>query len=114
MKKIGAGAMPFLFELSKNTPPSVTLCPAGDAPGKQCGVEYQLRIFVGENENDKAHKRSSIGMTVRIIQFAPTEVKNTRQPCTVVRRDFMLSPGELEMEISLEKQVSLVVFLSVI
>ena len=53
-------------------------------------------------------------MTVRIIQFAPTEVKNTRQPCTVVRRDFMLSPGELEMEISLEKQVSLVVFLSVI
>jgi len=28
-----------------------------------------------------------------------------RQPCTVVRKDFMLSPGELEMEVTLDKQV---------
>lgn len=27
------------------------------------------------------------------------------QPCTVVRKDFMLSPGELECEVTLDKQV---------
>ena len=44
-------------------------------------------------------------MGIRVIQFAPSQGQQGRQPCTVVRRDFVLSPGDLEMEINLDKQV---------
>ena len=44
-------------------------------------------------------------MAIRKIQYAPST--QGRQPCTVVRKDFMLSPGQLELEITLDKQVCL-------
>lgn len=43
-------------------------------------------------------------MGIRVIQYAPSQQQG-RQPCTVVRRDFVLSPGDLEMELNLDKQV---------
>lgn len=42
-------------------------------------------------------------MGIRKIQFAPT--KQGAQPCTIVRKDFLLSPGELELEVTLDKQL---------
>lgn len=45
-------------------------------------------------------------MGIRVIQYAPSQQQG-RQPCTVVRRDFVLSPGDLEMELNLDKQVLL-------
>lgn len=44
-----------------------------------------------------------MSLAIRKVQFAPSKVG--RQPCTVVRKDFMLSPGELELEVVLDKQV---------
>lgn len=44
-----------------------------------------------------------VTLNIRKVQFAPS--KKGQQPCTVVRKDFMLSPGELELEVSLDKQV---------
>jgi len=105
LKKLGPNAMPFTFQLPKNAPPSVTLQPSGEQPGKPCGVEYSLRVYVGDNMEDKAHKRSSIAMGIRVIQFAPSQAKDGRAPCTVVRRDFVLSPGDLEMELNLDRQM---------
>jgi len=101
LKKLGPDALPFTFKMPANAPPSVTI-QTGDE-GKPCGVEYYIKIFVGEGEEDKAHKRSSILLTIRRIQFAPS--KQGRQPCTIVRKDFMLSPGELELEVNLDKQL---------
>jgi hypothetical protein len=46
---------------------------------------------------------STVALGIRKIQYAPS--KNGRQPCTVVRKDFMLSPGDLELEVTLDKQV---------
>lgn len=43
----------------------------------------------------------SLCFAPRKIQFAPT--KPGRQPCTVVRKDFALSPGELELEATLDR-----------
>jgi arrestin-1 len=43
-------------------------------------------------------------MGIRKIQFAPT--KQGRQPCAIVRKDFLLSPGEMELEATLDRQVS--------
>lgn len=47
------------------------------------------------------HLQVTLG--IRKVQFAPT--KQGAQPCTVVRKDFMLSPGELELEVCLDKQL---------
>lgn len=49
--------------------------------------------------------RSTVSMSIRVIQYAPSHQAHGRQPCTVVRRDFVLSPGDLEMELTLDKQV---------
>lgn len=37
------------------------------------------------------------------MQYAPA--KQGAQPCTIVRKDFLLSPGELELEVTLDKQL---------
>jgi len=49
--------------------------------------------------------RSTVSMGIRVIQYAPSQQQG-RQPCTIVRRDFVLSPGDLEMELNLDKQVT--------
>lgn len=49
-------------------------------------------------------RRSTVTLGIRKIQYAPQ--KEGRQPCTIVRKDFMLSPGELELEATLDKQVN--------
>lgn len=103
IKKLGAEAHPFTFKMPANAPPSVTIQPSASEEGKPCGVEYFIKIFVGDSEEDKTHKRSTILLGIRRIQFAPS--KQGRQPCTIVRKDFMLSPGELELEVNLDKQL---------
>lgn len=103
LKKLGACAFPFTFALPQGAPSSVTLQQGPDEAGEPCGVSYHVRIFAGESETDNAHKRSTVSLGIRKVQFAPT--KQGRQPCTVVRKDFLLSPGELELEVTLDKQL---------
>lgn len=75
-----------------------------DDDGQPCGVHYYVKIFAGDNETDRTHKRSTVSMGIRKVQYAPS--KQGRQPCTVVRKDFIMSPGELELEVTLDKQVN--------
>ncbi|KAK3876559.1 hypothetical protein Pcinc_018655 [Petrolisthes cinctipes] len=103
IKKLGANAFPFTFKMPEQAPPSVTIQPGTDDEGRPCGVEYYVKVYVGESEEDRSHKRSTVQLNIRRIQFAPS--KTGRQPCTVVRKDFMFSPGELELEVTLDKQL---------
>lgn len=103
LKKLGPDCYPFTFTLPQNAPASVTLQPGLEDAGQPCGVHYFVKIFVGENETDRSHNRSTVTMAIRKVQYAPS--KQGRQPCTVVRKDFMLSPGELELEVTLDKQL---------
>ncbi|KAL7299704.1 hypothetical protein TKK_0007459 [Trichogramma kaykai] len=103
LRKLGPNAVPFTFEFPATSPSSVTLQPGPDEHGEPCGVTYTIKVFAGESETDISHKRSSVAMGIRKIQYAPT--KQGRQPCTVVRKDFLLSPGELELEVTLDKQL---------
>ena len=57
VKKLGNNAFPFYFELPPHCPASVTLQPAPGDTGKPCGVDYELKAFVGETQDDKPHKR---------------------------------------------------------
>lgn len=103
LKKLGPNAIPFTFKIPPSAPASVTLQPNEDDSGEPCGVQYYIKIFAGESENDRTHRRSTVNLGIRKVQFAPS--KSGTQPCTVVRKDFMLSPGELELEVTLDKQL---------
>ncbi|XP_039278614.1 arrestin homolog [Nilaparvata lugens] len=103
VKKLGPNAVPFTFTINPSAPASVTLQPGPEDEGHPCGVQYFVKLFTGQNETDRTHRRSTVSMAIRKVQFAPS--KQGRQPCTVVRKDFLLSPGELELEVVLDKQL---------
>lgn len=103
MKKLGQNAFPFILKMSPNCPASITLQQKSEDDTDPCGVQYYVKIFAGDNEVDRTHKRSTVSLAVRKVQYAPT--KQGIQPCTVVRKDFLLSPGELELEVTLDKQL---------
>lgn len=103
LRKLGTNAIPFNFTFSQCAPSSVTLQQGLDEIGEPCGVSYYVKVYCGETETDLTHKRSTVMMGIRKIQYAPT--KEGRQPCTVVRKDFLMSPGELELEVTLDKQL---------
>lgn len=46
-----------------------------------------------------------MAMRIRKVQYAPVMRPLNRHPCTIVRKDFMFSPGQLELEAALDKQV---------
>lgn len=103
MRKLGDNAFPFNFTIPPSAPASITLQQSKSETGEPCGVQYYVKIFAGDSETDRTHRRSTVTLGIRKVQFAPSKQGN--QPCTVVRKDFMLSPGELEMEVTLDKQV---------
>lgn len=103
LKKLGANAVPFTFNVPASAPASITLQQAKEENGEPCGVQYYVKIFAGDSETDRSHRRSTVNLGIRKVQYAPSKQGN--QPCTVVRKDFMLSPGELELEVTLDKQL---------
>jgi len=48
IKKLGPNAHPFYFEVPPYCPASVSLQPAPGDVGKSCGVDYELKAFVGK------------------------------------------------------------------
>ncbi|XP_063376687.1 arrestin homolog [Cydia fagiglandana] len=103
IKKLGANAFAFRLTVPAGAPGSVTLQPALEDEGEPCGVHYYVKLFVGDSEIDRSHRRSTIALGIRKVQYAPS--KPGPQPCTVVRKDFVLSPGQLELELTLDKQL---------
>lgn len=103
LKKLGSNAFPFVFNIPPSAPASIALQQKAADTGEPCGVQYFVKIFAGENDTDRSHRRSTVALGIRKIQYAPS--KQGAQPCTVVRKDFMLSPGELELEVTLDKQL---------
>ena len=62
IKKLGENAHPFYFELPPHCPASVTLQPAPGDTGKPCGIDYEMKAFVGDSQDDKPHKRYRISV----------------------------------------------------
>lgn len=67
-----------------------------------CGLFFFKFIYLF------VHRRNFVAMRIRKIQFAPVMRPLSRHPCTIVRKDFMFSPGQLELEAVLDKQVSII------
>ncbi|XP_066591696.1 beta-arrestin-1 isoform X2 [Prorops nasuta] len=103
IRKLGSNAYPFYFELPPHCPASVTLQPAPGDTGKPCGVDYELKAFVADTQDEKPHKRNSVRLAIRKIMYAPS--KQGEQPSIEVSKDFMMSPNKLYLEASLDKEL---------
>ncbi|KAI1298715.1 Arrestin, lateral eye [Halotydeus destructor] len=102
LKKLGTGSQPFSFDMPSNAPPSVTLQPSPEDHGPPLGVEYELKIFCGDSDQEKPSRRGCVTMAIRKLQFSlpsPT----LRQPSAIVSKGFMLSPGKLCLEVTLDR-----------
>lgn len=104
IKKMGPNAYPFTFQFPEMAPCSVTLQPGEADQGKPLGVEYALRVYVAENEEDRGHKRSSINLGIKKLQYAPP-VRGRRQPSSLVSKGFTFSSGKINLEVTLEKEL---------
>ncbi|KAK3856393.1 hypothetical protein Pcinc_037281 [Petrolisthes cinctipes] len=71
--------------------------------GKPCGVDYELKAYVGDNVDDKPHKRNSVRLAIRKVMYAP--MKQGDQPSVEVSKEFMMSPNKLHLEASLDKEL---------
>lgn len=68
MRKFGQNAFPFTFHFPAASPSSVTLQPGDDDTGKPLGVEYSIKTFVGENSEDRGHKRSAVTLAIKKVR----------------------------------------------
>lgn len=103
IKKLGPNAYPFYFEVPPYCPASVSLQPGPGDTGKSCGVDYELKAFVGEHIDDKPHKRNSVRLTIRKVMYAPS--KAGEQPSIEVSKEFMMKPNKIHLEASLDKEL---------
>lgn len=103
VKKLGANAFPFTFHFPNTAPSSVTLQAGEMDQGKPLGVEYAIRAYVGDSEEDKGHKRSQISLLVKKLQFAPA-TRGRRLPSSLVSKGFTFSQGKINLEVTLDRE----------
>uniref|UniRef100_A0A670Z1D1 Arrestin-C n=1 Tax=Pseudonaja textilis TaxID=8673 RepID=A0A670Z1D1_PSETE len=104
-KKLGEHAYPFTFQMATNLPCSITLQPGDDDCGKSCGVDFEVKAFCAQDPEEKIHKKNSVRLVIRKVQFAPT--LTSPSPKTQITRQFMMSDKPLHLEASMDKEVSI-------
>lgn len=104
VRKLGSNAHPFTFHFPPNSPSSVTLQQEGDDNGKPLGVEYTIRAFVGDSEDDRQHKRSMVSLVIKKLQYAPLN-RGQRLPSSLVSKGFTFSNGKISLEVTLDREI---------
>lgn len=104
VKKLGPNAYPFTFQFPAVSPSSVTLQAGEDDEGKPLGVEYNIKCYVGANEEDKGHKRSQVSLTIKKLQYAPAS-RGRRLPSSLVSKGFTFSQGKINLEVTLDREI---------
>lgn len=59
--------------------------------------------ILGEQIDDKPHKRNSVRLTIRKVMYAPSKVGE--QPSIEVSKEFMMKPNKIILEASLDKEL---------
>jgi len=104
IKKFGANAYPFMFSFPSAAPSSVTLQPGEDDSGKPLGVEYTVKCFVGDHDEDRGHKRSSVALAIKKLQYAPA-TRGRRLPSSLVSKGFTFGNGKINLEVTLDREI---------
>nr|DBA25945.1 TPA: hypothetical protein GDO54_010270 [Pyxicephalus adspersus] len=103
MKKLGNNAYPFLVAFPDYLPCSVCLQPAPSDVGKACGVDFEIKAFSTTNLDDRIHKKNSVRLLIRKIQYAPDQPGPT--PRAETSWQFFMSDKPLHLTASLAKEV---------
>uniref|UniRef100_A0A672SRN7 S-antigen; retina and pineal gland (arrestin) b n=1 Tax=Sinocyclocheilus grahami TaxID=75366 RepID=A0A672SRN7_SINGR len=69
---------------------------------QRCAMEFEVKAFCAENQDEKAQKRSSVRLAIRKIQYAPD--KGGAAPSAETTCEFIMSDKPLHMRVSLEKE----------
>ncbi|KAL7849499.1 hypothetical protein SRHO_G00211220 [Serrasalmus rhombeus] len=85
-----------------NLPCSVALQPAATDVGKHCAVEFEVKAFCADNQDEKGQKRSTVRLAIRKVQYAPE--KGGPVPSNETTCEFMMSDKPLHMSVSLDKE----------
>ncbi|XP_055909575.1 phosrestin-1 [Eupeodes corollae] len=104
VRKLGANAYPFTFHFPPCSPSSVTLQQEGDDNGKPLGVEYTIRAYVADSEDDRQHKRSMVSLVIKKLQYAPP-TRGQRLPSSLVSKGFTFSNGKISLEVTLDREI---------
>ncbi|XP_062274587.1 S-arrestin-like [Scomber scombrus] len=102
LKKLGDNAFPFFFEFPDNLPCSVALQPGPNDEGKKCAVEFEVKAFCAENQNEKIEKQSSVRLSIRKIQFSAESSQVV--PVAETTFEFLMSEKPLHVKLSLPKE----------
>uniref|UniRef100_A0A8C5ECP7 Arrestin red cell n=1 Tax=Gouania willdenowi TaxID=441366 RepID=A0A8C5ECP7_GOUWI len=90
LKKLGQHAHPFYFTVSQTQT-------------RACGVDFEIRAFCAKTIEEKIHKRNSVRLVIRKVQYAPE--KPGPQPMVETTRSFLMSDRSLHLEASLDKEL---------
>ncbi|KAB0795683.1 hypothetical protein PPYR_09744 [Photinus pyralis] len=104
IKKLAPNAYPFTFHFPEMAPSSVILQKGVKEEGKPLGVEYALKIYVADNEDDVGHKRSTVILAIKKSQ-STSDVHSNRQPSSIVSKGFTFSSGKINLEVTLGKEI---------
>ncbi|XP_078023578.1 S-arrestin-like isoform X2 [Epinephelus lanceolatus] len=102
LRKLGDNAFPFFFEFPDNLPCSVALQPGPSDVGKKCAVEFEVKAFCGETQDEKINKQSSVHLTIRKIQYSPEDSKVI--PTAETTFEFLMSEKPLHVKLSMPKE----------
>ncbi|XP_041051497.1 beta-arrestin-1-like [Carcharodon carcharias] len=101
--KLKGNCYPFILQIPPNLPCSVTLQPGPEDNRKACGVDFEVKGFCADNLEEKIHKRNSVKLIIRKVQYAPE--KSAVQPKAETTRQFLMSDKPLQLEASLNKEM---------
>lgn len=104
VKKLGANAHPFSVSLPKNAPCSITLDNGDEMSSQPLGVIFDLKLYVADAKEERPHRRNSVSFAVRKVQFASIK-PSARQPKSMVSKSFTFSPGKLNLEVSMDRDL---------
>nr|AUG68925.1 arrestin-S1 [Aptychotrema vincentiana]AUG68926.1 arrestin-S1 [Aptychotrema rostrata] len=103
MRKIGDKALPFSFQFPNYLPCSVCLQPGVNDSDKFCSVDFEVIAFCVSNLEEKIHKRSSVRLVIRKVQYAPDRAGP--QPTAQISKHFLMSDQPLHLQASLNKEI---------
>ncbi|XP_056904510.1 S-arrestin-like [Takifugu flavidus] len=103
LQKLGDDAFPFFFEFPDNLPCSVALQPGPSDVGKKCAVEFEVRAFCAESQDQGPDKASLVRIGIRKIQFSPGDSRVV--PVAETSFEFVMSEKPLTIKLSMPREM---------
>ncbi|XP_023650789.1 arrestin 3b, retinal (X-arrestin) [Paramormyrops kingsleyae] len=106
VKKAGDQGHPFTFTLPKDLPCSVSIQPAARHAGKPCGVDFEVKAYIGNEQDGLKEKEDNIdscSFIIRKIQYAPS--RTSAGPRASIKKRFLMCTKAVFLEASLDKEV---------